>query len=705
MCNKGIWVFLLLMLLLPLSVSAEAAWENERYEMQLDEETLIFTVTSKGSGAQLHSAVVEADKSLNKQWSDFLCSSVAIEYAQEDATATTRIGLIRSEAEWTIDRAADGFDAHISFSTCMIQLTLQVRLTDDGVVMTVPADSIVENGADLLCGVHIAPAMGATLLDAHEGYLFIPEAAGAIIRYRNGDATSTTPYSKPVYGDNLGVDEPMADRENYPSAKEGEKILAPVYGFAHEDEGLAALFILESGQDNAEIYAYPSGVVTQYNFAGSLFVLRDRYFRLNSATRGAMVFERAMQSRDLTVRVCLLEGEAANYSGMALRYRRYLQEQQGLLPVADTGALRLDFLAAETEKGVLFNKTVTVTTVDELQRITQAFVDAGVDQIDAYYVGWQKGGKTAGFGQTPSALDSSLGDWDELRQAVQGDGCSLSLAQDLLLAFQDRTYARDTLARRVNRENMFVYTKRTAYPRMSILSPLVLDQYADALANAAGDTMGLSVSGISNTLFSHAVSSTEAYTRLDTLGANAAVFAALTQGCRLALEQPFACYLPYADAYLNMPLETTNYSLIDEAVPFLPMALDGLVECWSEPLNFSADPSYTLLRLVEYGVNPSYLLTEQDTHILQDTNSDNVYAAQWEGMMPRILETYEALAPAREVQTRSGIVGHARLTEDVVCLTYANGAQIFINYGSSTYQAPDGQPVEALSYRITGGVE
>lgn len=705
MCNKWMIVLLLMLTMALLPAAAENAWQNEAWELRLAEDTLIFTLRSKATGHEIASAVQEPDKSLNAQWSDFLCSTVAIEYAPEEATATTRAGLTRGEATWTITAAENGFDARIAFAVCQAELTLQVRLTADGLTMTVPADAIVENGPDKLCAVYIAPAMGATLRDEHEGYLFIPEAAGALIHYTAGDATATVPYSKPVYGENLGVDEPLADRENYPAARATEQVLMPVYGFAYTDDALAALLILESGEDNAEVFAYPAGVVTQYNFGGSMFILRDRYFRLNSATRGAMVYEDDIQARDLTLRLCLLEGEDATYSGMALRYRDYLTATQELSPVQRTGALRVDVLAAETEKGVLFDQTVTVTTVADMQRMLTALQAAGVERIDAYYLGWQQGGRTQGYGQKATKLDGSLGKADELQAVADALDGTLSLSADLLLAYQGRSYARDTLARQVNRESMFTYTQKTAYPQMSILSPLALADYEAALTRLATGAVDLHISGVSNTLFSHAVSSRERYTRLHTLQTYAALLARLDETYRLALTQPYACYLASTDAYLDMPVEITNYSIIDAAVPFLPLALDGLVECWSEPLNFTADPDYTLLKLVEYGVNPTFLLTEADTHILRDTNANDVYAAQWEKLTDRILQVYEDLAPVRALQAASTLCGHAVLAEDVVCLTYANGQQILINYGNEPWQAADGTLVEAVSYCITGGVE
>jgi len=687
------------------NVQDAGLWENDAWRLTLDESNLIFTLESKASGNTVESALSAPDKSLNKQWKDFLGSTVVIEYALEDSSTTTRLGLINSEATWTVSAVEDGFDADICFNTVGISLRLSVRLTDDGLTMTVPAESIVETNENLLCAVHMAPAWGATLLDEKEGYLFIPEAAGAIIRYSDGNISSKSPYTKAVWGDDLGVDEPSASRAMYPSVKAEEKILLPVYGNVNTTDGLASLFILEQGQENAEIIAYAAGIVTNYNFVGARYVMRDKYFKLNSATRGSLIFQKDIQSRDLITRVCLLEGEQATYSGMAQRYRAYLLQEMQLQAIEDTRTVRVDFLAGETRKGIFFDETVAVTTIDQMADILQKFADAGLTNVDAYYVGWQQGGKTSGYGVKPTGIDGALGSKQELYnlgKMQEERGGTLSLTQDLLHAYPKRTYRSGMLARMINKEIMKVFTNHIAYPELNILSPLVVPEYAQALKKLADGQLDLSITGISGSMFSYAANNKDLYSRQECFEQYSSIFSDLTQDHRLAMDQPLSCYLPYTDAYLDMPLETTNYTLIEAGVPFLPMVIDGLIPYWSDYLNFSADPDYTLLKLIEYNANPSYIITAVDAYVLQDTNSNDIFSAQWDVFLPDILKVRDALAQLNVAVEGSNMCDH-RIEGDVVYVTYSNGASVCINYGISAAETDDGQILAPGSYCIRGG--
>ena len=107
----------------------------------------------------------------------------------------------------------------------------------------------------------------------------------------------------------------------------------------------------------------------------------------------------------------------------------------------------------------------------------------------------------------------------------------------------------------------------------------------------------------------------------------------------LALENPLAGYYGEMDAYLDLPLDTTSYSFLSAEVPFLPMVLSGQKPYYSPWLNFESNTSRTLLKLVEYGAYPSWLVTGEDVQPLINTNSSDVFTAQWNVMLPTIQKT------------------------------------------------------------------
>ena len=75
-----------------------------------------------------------------------------------------------------------------------------------------------------VCGVYLLPCFGATELDEKAGYMLVPEAAGALINFSNGEGVGTTPFSKRIYGTNIGVDQSVMTELNRPA----EQITLPV---------------------------------------------------------------------------------------------------------------------------------------------------------------------------------------------------------------------------------------------------------------------------------------------------------------------------------------------------------------------------------------------------------------------------------------------------------------------------------------------
>ena len=95
----------------------------------------------------------------------------------------------------------------------------------------------------------------------------------------------------------------------------------------------------------------------------------------------------------------------------------------------------------------------------------------------------------------------------------------------------------------------------------------------------------LAVAGISNTLFSYSLKGNY-YNRNSTADTYANTLAAVNEDTNLILEQPFAYLWDEADAFLDMPLGSSDYMYVDEEVPFLSMVLKGILPMYSDYVNF-----------------------------------------------------------------------------------------------------------------------
>ena len=708
-------LILLILLLLPVLALADAhTVENDALILTIDSEKLSLTVTDKATGQVLSSGVDATGTGANKNWTAFLGSTLVLDVSEGTAVTTKQYALANSEVQIDFTPVADGADATVDFTAIGQRIKLRIRLEDDSVAITLPADGseeyTVSKGVDKdgvekllntkLCGVYLMPCFGATYLDDKAGYMLVPEAAGALIDFSDGEGAGSTPYSKRIYGENIGVDKSVLTELNRPA----EQITLPVYGMAYTDDQLGFLAVVEDGSEAAEIMAYPAGVITKFNWAAAHFTVREQYIAQTTRTLGLNSRESQPYLRDMTVRFYILSGENASYTGMAQRYRAALQAQ-GMLTASDTVYRpRIDFLGAESAQFLLWNSVERMTTVEQMREILAACADNGLEDPLVLCRGWQPGGLTWALGSGSVKLEGSLGKEDELidlaREIREGGG-RFMLEIDPVQANPDRMYnMRVDVVRTIGQTVAQKQTGKDRFPMLYYLTPGRSGEIIAAAEKKWGEHVdGIALTTLPNTLYSY-YSRGGNHSRGETMADYRAVMEAANTS--LALENPLAGYLGQADVYLDMPLDTTSYSFLSAEVPFLPLVISGNIPYYSTWLNFESNTQKALLKLVEYGAYPSWLLTGEDVQPLIHTNSSDVFTAQWNVLLPAMAETNAKLQALHEAIGGTAMVRHECLAPDVAKATYQNGTAVYVNYSKADYTV-DGLTIPALGYLVEGG--
>ncbi len=169
----------------------------------------------------------------------------------------------------------------------------------------------------------------------------------------------------------------------------------------------------------------------------------------------------------------------------------------------------------------------------------------------------------------------------------------------------------------------------------------------------------------------------------------------------LMLEAPVQCYWQYAKAIVDMPIADSDYIYTDQSVPFLSIALKGILPMYGDYVNFEANERAYFLKLVETGIYPSFYLTYENPSELIYTNSSDVYTSQYSVYRGQILSYYDELRQISGLTKNSMIVNHEISDTGVTIVTYDNGVKLYINYNETEREA-DGVTVPALSYVIGG---
>lgn len=683
--------------------------ESDSYIMYLYEPRLSIILKDKKTGELLESTLSDEmdDGNSNESWNAYMKSGIVIT-AIKGTTNTYQVDLITCKNTRNVTKLDNGFSADITFEDWGFSLTLQVTLEGDDLVVTVPDESIQETEENCyISTISLYPFMGYSFLDDKNGYMLVPDGNGALIYLDNKEGRYTTGFSQMIYGKDAGFEQSSTQSylwEKYDTVIDANQVIAPVFGMAHTDEQLGYVAVVEDGDTRASIEAHPNGVMVNYNRCFAKFMLRDIYVQpLNQSNSGTVTNVEADRTHtDYTVRYMLLDGEDANYSGMAVRYRSYLLDN-GLVQVKDTSYnTRVDFLGTEREEFLLGTTAVTMTTTDNIEEMYDELQEAGVDSVLSVYKGWQKGG-LYNVPITKYKADRKIGGTGALTDLIEEsakENYNIYLYNDALKINARTNTTTFNAVKMVNKrtlkEEEYAEVYKTFYYLMPGKADATLDKFVSSYTKQG--VSNLVLAGITNSDYSYSQRGSY-YGRQNTADAYQAMIADVDESTNLVLEQPFAYLWNNTDAFLDMPLGSSDYMYVNEEVPFLSMVLKGILPMYSDYVNFEANKTEFFLQMVESGVYPSFYLTYENSSKLIYTNSSDLYSTEYGTYKDTVIAYDEALREVAASVEGAYITKHEKLDNGVTRVSYDNGVVIYVNYSENNVTV-DGYSIDAMSYKV-----
>lgn len=687
----------------------EKVAESDTYIMYLYEPRLSILLENKETGEILESTLSDEqdDGESNTSWNAYMKSGIVLS-AIIGTTNTYQVDLITCDNTMNVTKKDNGFSAEIFFTQYQFGLTVDVTLEDDELVVNVPDDSIIEKKeGTYISTVSLFPFMGYTHMDEEDGYMLIPDGNGALIYLDNKEGKYSTGFSQMIYGKDSGFTDSSTKTllwDKYETVVDANQVIAPIFGMTHLSQQLGYLAVVESGDERASVEAHPNGVMVNYNRCFAKFLLRDIYVQpLNNSNSGTVTnVETDRAHDDLQVRYLLLDSEDADYSGMAVSYRNYLLDND-LVSVKDTSYnTRVDFLGTDREEFLFSTKAVTMTTTDNIEEMYGDLQDAGVSSLLTIYKGWQKGG-IYNVPITKYKADSHIGGTSALTDLITSsaeNNYNIYLYNDALRANADTSNTTFNVVKKINKRTFKEELKEEVYDTFLYLTPArtegTLEKFVTSYTKEG--VSNLALSGITNSLYSYSYKG-DFYSRQDCLQSYADTVAAVDENTNLVLEQPFAYLWDNTDAFLDMPLGSSDYMYIDEEVPFLSMVLKGILPMYSDYVNFEANKTEFFLQMVESGVYPSFYITYENSSGLIYTNSSDLYSTEYATYRDTIVEYDEELRQVAEAVDGAFITNHEKMDNGVTAVTYDNGVVIYVNYSDNDVTV-DGTKVEAMSYKV-----
>ncbi len=685
---------------------------NENYELYLYEPALSIIVKNTKTGAVMESTVRNEERlgNVNETWKGFLQSGIVVELQEETNTMQKKLGIEGSGAQVSVELIPGGFHAKLDYPTQELGFEVEVKLYDDGsITACIPESSIYENADNKKIGnIYVFPLLGSSRLDEKDGYMFVPDGNGALIYLDNKDGRFDSGYVQKVYGSDIGVGESYVLSllwGRYETHNDAEMILAPVYGMVHTGDEMGYLAIIESGDEEASIYATPNGAYSDYNWIAAAFRKCTTYIQPTSNSGGSVTKVTDRIKYDINVRYMFVDGADANYAGLAKRYRDYLIEKDKLVKVEDTFKIRLDFLGMDVESWMLWKKDAPVTTVDNIREIYSDLEQEGVTDILSIYKGWQDGG-IFDLPVTSYDVAGSIGgarDLSKLMDECEAKNIDFYLFTDGVRANTETGNTTFDTVKKMDKRLYAQNTYQNVYREFVYWTPQkMLENLKTLQKNLAKKGINkLALSEIGNTMFTYTMGDTM-QTRLVSKHLYEQALQQTSTSMDIMLEAPVQCYWQYVKAIVDMPISDSDYIYTDQSVPFLSIALKGILPMYGDYVNFEANEREYFLKLVETGIYPSFYLTYKNPSELIYTNSSNVYTSQYSVYRDQILSYYDELRQINERTKNSMIVNHEITDTGVTIVTYDNGVKLYINY-SAKEQKADNVTVPALSY-VVGGV-
>ncbi|HBQ63576.1 MAG TPA: hypothetical protein DD727_01335 [Clostridiales bacterium] len=530
------------------------------------------------------------------------------------------------------------------------------------------------------------------------GYMFLPDGSGTILDFKVPPKLNDQFYAN-IYG----LDQTIHVMENKIVS---EQVRMPVFGLKQGEYGFFA--IIEDGDSLGRLVATKVSRLHSFNCVYPEFLVDAMdYIRLGDGNVGTSVpaFQTRLYDGDLKVQYYFLNGENANYNGMAATYRNYVMARYGMKKI--TPEKNIPFIldtvgTVRKEKsflGIFYRGLEPLTTYKQSGEMAQRLIQAGADNVALRLTAWFNGGFRQEFAvrqKYPRVLGGA-GDLKDLVQTAKESGFEIYPGVILLTTPQESagfnkfTYsAKRADARTARAANFDTITWARTFSR-PIISNAKLSKVVEKYIKGTEkyDFGGVALTDIGVELYSdfNKAYQAERQSGLKIQGEVVRTFAEKVGPVMVSGGSMVS--IPYASMAIQTPIDDSRYFISDYSIPFYQMVFHGLVEYAAYPVNLSQTMDRDKLRMIQTGCAVYYQWMSAPSKMVKETYVDHLYSINiddwFEDAMGYYKQANEAL---KDVQDKF-MVRHAVLATDVEEVEYEDGTRLIFNYGKTPYISGD----------------
>ncbi|MBR7133224.1 MAG: hypothetical protein IKD04_06790 [Clostridia bacterium] len=700
-------------------IKYEKITENDNLILYADTKRGHFALKNKATGYLWYSTpndVLTDETTIGlEKWNTH--SQIVVEYVyKEDVlsasgvnTLSSQLGVVESgNAE--VKKSDNGIRVDYFFQEIDTLIPVEYFIDGDEFSASIKLSEIKEGKEIYITAINLLPYFGAGNSN-ESGKLLIPDGSGALIDFNNGIETSV--YRKMIYGDNV---DSVADVDNTKS----EVIRMPVFAVIKENNTLMG--VITKGDSSASIRAVNGNDSRKYNCVSSICELRSLQkmvmFKNSSNRREIGSITKWPENADcFEVTYKFLDGDNANYVGVAKEYRNYLIEEKGLTKSETTPSFSLDIYGAidveATFLGVQYSKLKSLTTFSQAEEILDELKAEGVENVSVRYLGWSNYGllnkKLPKKAKALSKLGGNSGFKELLDYTAENDG--ILYADVDLLRF--RSGSKKTVVKNIFNEVAkhterlrSVYAMKLNIDPFMYLSPdkisEVSDNYLKSLKKQG--ITDISFSTLGSYCYSNNGKKNTFHRYFFALEIEKTLKNYKDNDFNIALDDANAYAAVYADRIYNTPVLTSGCSIFDEEIPFYQIVLHGYTAMTVESTTAAQEYKVNILKAVESGSELLYSAMYEDSSVLTNTRYDLYYSTNyklWIDEASEIAVRYYDLL--RKIHDKE-IVSHRTLQENVCETVFQNGIKVIVNYNEDAVTI-NGKTIEGLNYITEEGAE
>ncbi len=500
--------------------------------------------------------------------------------------------------------------------------------------------------------------------------------------------------------------------------------------------------IIEKGESLANVVIERQGTFHRYVQTYTSFNPRpkDTYALTGGISAGANALWTVEADRkytgDFTLKIFILEEDECSYVGMAKKYREYLTNKGVLKPIDNSNKdipLYIETIGAidSTDRfmGVPYDIKEKLTTYENTVKVLeQLSQEAGISNINIKMSGWANGGMNS---LVPSKIEllEELGGKEQFKNLIKycdenGFGLfpefefTYITENEFFDDFKPKKHLAKTIDNRnANKKVYDALFQSYSYSQKGIISANTMLGFYESLYGYFDDygIKNMSVSSLGSDLSSD-FNKDDPLNREDSKSLLTQLLEKMASENEEIMVSGGNSYLwEYVDHILGLPIENTMHLYSTASVPFLAMVIHGSINYSATAINLAGDYETFLLKTIENGANPYFIIAYENASELKANNIlSEYYSVRYSILKQTIVDTYGELNEALKHTKNLYMNSHEYLDKDysLVKVGYSddingnvaeNDFVYYINYGSKAVTFEDNgveYTVDSLGYLL-----